>query len=287
MLDTEHEIQKKITDLETRYGIKVLYACESGSRAWGFESKDSDWDVRLIYAHPPEKYCAVFFEELEIESRQSINLPLDQNDIDVAGWDVQKTFGLIYNSNPTVWEWLTSPIIYRSTPVVELIRDTARSYYTKNACIHHYHNMARGNFLQYIQAPAVRNEMVSLKKYLYALRPILACLWQIGKSEPPPMEFARLIQGEFHRIPAGVRSAIEKLVVAKKAGVELGKSKPIEILDEWLSEKLNEINQYKENMEAFSKRPVSELNERFREALRITSGVEVPAVPTRNSDLQS
>lgn len=267
----EHEIKQKLASLETQHGIKILHACESGSRAWGFESMDSDWDVRFIYMHDPEWYSAVFPEELDIESKQAINLPLDKNLIDMAGWDLRKTFGLMYNSNPVVWEWLTSPMLYRSEPgVLAMLQETAQEYYRRNACIHHYYNMANGNFMDYIMVPQAKPvpKDVVVKKYLYVIRPVLACLWRMNRESPPPMELSKLIQAEFHRIDSGARSAIEQLVMRKKAGVELGLGPPIPTLDRWLSEKLREIFEFKETMDGFPERSVTDLNNRFREVLR-------------------
>ena len=105
----------QLRDIEQRYNVRVLYACESGSRGWGFASPDSDYDVRFLYVHRPEWY-------LRVESqRDVIELPID-DELDVCGWEWRKALGLLKGANPTLIEWLDSPVVYQEdeTVVAEL-----------------------------------------------------------------------------------------------------------------------------------------------------------------------
>ena len=99
-------IQKSLTTIEQTERVQVLYACESGSRAWVFASSDSDYDVRFIYVHPRDHYLSVFANRDVIEQKIT-------DDLDVSGWDLQKTLGLLSKSNPPLLEWLKSPIVYQ------------------------------------------------------------------------------------------------------------------------------------------------------------------------------
>lgn len=173
-----------LREVEEKYRVKVLYACESGSRGWGFASPDSDYDVRFIYVHPPEWY-------LRVEPpRDVIELPIDDT-LDVCGWEWRKALGLLKRANPTLIEWLDSPVVYQQeeTPLAQL-RDVVPHYFSPLRARWHYLSMARKNFRGYLQGETVR-----LKKYFYVLRPLLAVQWiEAGKGQPP-MRFADLLAG--------------------------------------------------------------------------------------------
>jgi predicted nucleotidyltransferase len=179
------EIQDELTKLEKERNIKILYAVESGSRAWGFESKDSDWDVRFIYVHDYDWYLSVNDKKDNIEAI----LP---NDIDLSGWELKKALLLFRKSNPPLFEWLRSPIVYKEefTTAKEL-RKAVEVYFNPKSCLYHYLHMARGNYETYFKEDNAR-----LKKYFYVLRPILACCWIERTHEMAPMEFDILLDEE-------------------------------------------------------------------------------------------
>jgi uncharacterized protein len=151
----EHAIQAKLTELETSRGVRVLFACESGSRAWGFASPDSDYDVRFIYTGPAASYLTVH------AARDVIEEPVNA-ELDVSGWDLRKALGLLAKSNPPLLEWLDSPIVYRQDEAfVARFRALATAWFDPRASGHHYANMARNNYREHM-----RGETVKLKKYL-------------------------------------------------------------------------------------------------------------------------
>ena len=101
-----HQLQQ----LEKTEGITILHAVESGSRAGGFPSPDSDYDVRFIYVRSCEAY-------LRLEKRRDVlELPIDE-ELDISGWDLDKALRLLHGSNPTLFEWCQSPIVYKTTPL--------------------------------------------------------------------------------------------------------------------------------------------------------------------------
>lgn len=206
-------------------GVRILYACESGSRAWGFASRDSDWDVRFLYVHPPTWYLSV------ADRRDVIELPI-ADDLDINGWELRKALRLLRKGNPVLREWLHSPIVYRAAPgVAERLRRLAGTQASPRAALHHYLHMAQRNHREYLQGPAVR-----LKKYLYVLRPLLSCLWIERGLGQPPVELAQLVD---ILLPMGaVRTAILDRVRRKCAGEELERGPAIPALDAFLGREL-------------------------------------------------
>lgn len=175
-------IALELDEIERAFDVKILYACESGSRGWGFASTDSDYDVRFIYVHKAEWYLKVD------PSRDVIERPLD-DELDISGWELRKALGLLKRSNPTLLEWLNSPIVYRADEVfiVEL-RKLAVEYFSDLRGRYHYLSMAKKNFRGYLKGDTVR-----LKKYFYVLRPLLAVKWIDERKSVPPMPFSQLL----------------------------------------------------------------------------------------------
>lgn len=168
--------------IEHERNVTVLYACESGSRAWGFASADSDYDVRFVYVEKPDWFVQVD------TPRDVIERPLD-DELDISGWELRKTLGLLRKSNPTLLEWLDSPLVYRSeAAATSRLQALAETFYSPPAARSHYLSMARKNFRGYLQGDTVR-----FKKYFYVLRPLLAVRWiDLGLGRPP-MTFADLL----------------------------------------------------------------------------------------------
>ena len=174
-------IINKLREIEQQENIRILHAVESGSRAWGFASPDSDYDVRFIYVRPLEYYL-----RLE-KTRDVIELPIN-DELDINGWDLDKTLHLLYKSNPTLFEWFASPIIYHKTDFVDRFTPLLKEYFTPQTSVYHYLGTAKSNYVAYIRN---KNE-VKAKKYFYVLRPLLACRWIMDRHCPPPMLFSEL-----------------------------------------------------------------------------------------------
>jgi predicted nucleotidyltransferase len=177
-------ITQALRDIEAQHNVTILYACESGSRAWGFASPDSDYDVRFIYAHRLPWY-------LQVEAgRDVIELPIS-GDLDINGWELRKTLGLLLRSNPVLPEWLDSPLTYHEeAQATERLRCLVADHFSPQKAYCHYLSMARRNFREHLHGETVR-----LKKYLYVLRPLFAARWiHSGRETPPPMCFAQLAE---------------------------------------------------------------------------------------------
>lgn len=217
------EINKRLKQIETGHGVKVIYAIESGSRVWGFHSPNSDYDVRFIYVRPMAWYLSVR------DRRDVIELPIE-DDFDLSGWDLQKALNLMSKSNPPLFEWLSSPIVYRTSASAERMQKLSRSYFNPRAAMYHYLHMADGNYRTYLQGESVR-----LKKYLYVLRPLLCCRWIEENHQMPPVVMRDLIDTAAKDIP---HKEIKELLAAKAKGSELSEGPHIPRLNDFIETEL-------------------------------------------------
>lgn len=224
------EILCRIKDAELEHGVRVLLAIESGSRAWGFPSPNSDFDVRFIYAHPKEWYLSVGLEE----QRDVIEYEIT-DDIDLNGWDLRKALRLLLKSNPAFVEWMQSPIIYvQSGSFAEGARALLPTVYSCESGVYHYRSMAKSNFRPYLQA-----DLIPLKKYLYVLRPLLAVRWLESYGTAPPIEFQELLHliSENNTLLADIESLLER----KRQAPELGREPPVESIHSFIEVELERL----------------------------------------------
>jgi predicted nucleotidyltransferase len=179
-------IVEELARIERQYDVRVLLAVESGSRAWGFASPDSDYDVRFVYAHRPDWYLSVFEQRDVIEEM----LP---GDLDVSGWDLRKTLRLFSKCNLALNEWLGSPLIYCEVAEFRAQLSTLiPQFFNPIAAIHHYRSMAEGSFNEnFIEG------QIGIKKLFYVLRPLLACRWIEKSRAQPPTKFSQLVDAEW------------------------------------------------------------------------------------------
>jgi uncharacterized protein len=212
----QDRIKQALLEIEGRDHVKIVYACESGSRAWGFPSEDSDYDVRFLYVHPRDWYLSI-----DLESRSDvIELPIT-DELDVSGWDIRKALQLLRKSNPPLLEWLSSPIVYREvSDVANRLRALTTEVYSPIACGHHYLHMAQGNYREYL-----KDDPVWIKKYFYVLRPLLAIKWIEQKNSVVPMAFGTLLEALIEH--GALKDAIESLIEKKQQGQELDRGAKI------------------------------------------------------------
>jgi len=240
-------ICEKLDEIEKKENIKILHCIESGSRAWGFPSPDSDYDVRFIYVRPKE-----FYLKLE-KTRDVIEWQLDDT-LDINGWDLQKALRLLHNSNPTVFEWDNSPIVYRTTKEWENIRAILEDYFDVKSGLYHYLNTAKSNYREYLKRDSVR-----LKKYFYVLRPLLACEHIKVTQTPPPMLFSDLLC----YLDKAILPEVEKLLELKAVTSELGEGEKIVLINDYIDKKIIKFEEYIETVESNKNTTWSKLNEVF------------------------
>lgn len=213
---TPAEIKSRLRKIEIESGVKIIIAVESGSRAWGFPSPDSDWDVRFIYARPVDWYLQV---------RQGRDV-IEQSDglFDLSGWDARKAISLILKSNASAVEWLRSPIIYRDTPQANMLRDFAERA-SLGGVQRHYFYLARSIWRERFQS----GRDVNIKKYFYLLRPSLALRVIRLTGCVPPMDLPSLLI--LADLPESVSSLIGELVARKSASREFDEAARIKEID--------------------------------------------------------
>lgn len=216
----DETMRKRVNDvlqqIEAEHDVRVLFACESGSRGWGFASPDSDYDVRFIYVHKPEWY-------LRVEApRDVIEKPIDA-ELDVCGWEWRKALGLLKRANPTLIDWLDSPVIYcQNDAVMARVNSVSDRFFSAERARWHYRSMAHKNFRQYLQSDEVR-----LKKYFYVLRPLLAVRWIEAGKGAPPMRFDQLLEGTVQEGPL-LRDIANLLAAKQRAGeAQFGPRRPV------------------------------------------------------------
>ncbi|MFY0483033.1 DNA polymerase beta superfamily protein [Flavobacterium sp. PLA-1-15] len=177
----ENKILEKLKEIEKQKGVEILFACESGSRAWGFASPDSDYDIRFIYKHDLDYYLSLWDKPDVIEF-------MTEDDLDGSGWDLRKAVKLLAKSNAPLLEWLHSPVVYyQDDAFLKQMQSLAQDCFSLIACLHHYLGTTK-NFMDVCTA-----EEVKLKSYFYALRTALAGKWIIERNSFPPVAFAELV----------------------------------------------------------------------------------------------
>ncbi len=226
--EMKRRIEQELNKIEYNLNVKIIYACESGSRAWNFASLNSDYDVRFIYVHPKDWYLSIARKKDVIEN------PID-DDLDISGWDIRKSLVLLRKSNSPLLEWISSPIKYRNdkpvmNPLIELSID---AFLPESSC-HHYWSMAKRIILNFGEA-----EVAKIKSYLYSLRAILCCKWIIKRLNQPPMRIQDLLN---EMLPVGeTRDLVDNLIYEKSKGSESASTKRSLRFEEYLKGQLSNL----------------------------------------------
>lgn len=220
-------IQRDLERIERNERVRILFAVESGSRAWGFPSPDSDYDARFVYVREADWYLSL------TPGRDVIELPIE-GDFDTNGWDIRKALNLLLKPNPVLLEWLASPIRYRWDDVACVqLRAFAQKTAFARACLHHYASLARGLWKEFVEG----RENVNLKKYLYILRPAMCIAWI--REQPgvvPPMSLPELMAGM--ALPQPFRDDVAALLARKAQASEVGYGARVVALDEFIQREL-------------------------------------------------
>lgn len=255
--DVEKQIQAQLTKVETEHKVRVLLAVESGSRAWGFASQDSDYDVRFLYLREPDWYLSPFVER----KRDVIELPI-VDELDINGWDLRKAVTLLTKSNPALLEWFSSDLVYREAEEFRAaFKPLLEAYYSPKAGFYHYLHMAKGNFREYL-----KGDYVKTKKYFYVLRPVLCMRWIEANQSIPPLWFETLVA---QTLTAPVLlDAVAGLLARKKAGFEIDYAPPIKVLSDFLESELARLSERAEYV--VSRRRTNEQADRcFKNYLKV------------------
>lgn len=258
MRDIQKEIRENLDAIEREHQVKILLAVESGSRAWGFASPDSDYDVRFIYAHRQEEY-------LRIDSiKEVIDWKLDKV-LDINGWDLKKALLAFGKGNPNVMEWANSPIVYRKAAEWDEIRATAFSYFSEKAVLFHYYGTAKSTWQRFLTGDQIR-----YKKYFYALRPLLCCRWIKQYHMVPPMQFSELMKlfdDQDANLSRDLFDAIQELLAWKAMTEEKDLNPQMPVIRDFIVSECERQKLISEAAPDDRKRDYGSLNEVFRKVI--------------------
>lgn len=259
MRDIQRDIQENLDAIEQKYNVKILLAVESGSRAWGFASLDSDYDVRFIYMHKPEEY-------LRIDTMKDVIEWQLEEVLDINGWDLKKALLAFGKGNPNVMEWANSPIVYRKAEEWDELKETAFSYFSEKSALCHYYGTANSTLQGYLTG-----EQIRYKKYFYALRPLLCCRWIERYHKVPPMEFNTLLNlfdGTDPDLNDDLYAAVQDLLVRKAVTEEKNLNLQIPAIIDFIRKECVRQKQISDAAPDDHTHDYTRLNEAFRKVLR-------------------
>lgn len=198
-------IINRLAEIERSNDIKILFACESGSRGWEFPSPDSDFDVRFIYVRPLNYYLSVS------EKDDQLGFPIN-DELDIYGWDIKKVLKLIRKSNTTPFEWLQSPIVYgEKDNFRNKLWTLCQSYFYRKTNINHYLGIAHGAL-----DTVINDDEIKIKKLFYILRPLLSAKWCLEKNAIAPMTIGPLLI----LMPEYLQTLVKDLIMLKSTSAE-------------------------------------------------------------------
>ena len=252
MRDIKKEILEKLEAIEQQENVKVLYAVESGSRAWGVESPDSGFDVRFVYVRTKEDYLSLQ------EKRDVIEWQLDEV-LDINGWDLRKTLIQFHKGNATLFEWANSPVVYKTTDAWKQINKVGKKYFSKKVALYHYYGTANSTFCRFLQG-----EEVKYKKYIYALRPLLACKYIEQYENIPPVKFEDLLK---QQLPKELSDDIQTMLMIKANSDEKDLNPRMPVIHNYIQEEIKRYEQISKEMEDDRSGDWSALNQVFLKVL--------------------
>ncbi len=256
----EKKIQEKLDCIGQENGVRILFACEAGSRATGLSSPASDYDVRFIYVRPKNGYLT-----LE-ESRDVLEYPVS-GDLDISGWDLKKALQLLYRSNPSLFEWFASPVVYRDSQAADQIRRLLPDYFSPEKSLRHYLSFAESNCRKNLTGGLIRP-----KKYFYMLRPVLACRWIREKGTQPPLMFRELAEAE---LPDSLKEETERLIRWKTDPQGTAEIEPVTTIDRFLNGECAALRTYLDSMQEDRRSRWQPLDDVFLSILDETAGDDI------------
>ncbi|MGW6123000.1 nucleotidyltransferase domain-containing protein [Nocardia sp. NPDC055165] len=206
-------VEAELDRVAAEHNVSIRLAIESGSRAWGFPSPDSDYDCRFVYVAGLETYLSPW------RTRDVIETPLIGL-LDVNGWDLAKALRLLVAGNAVLVEWLMSPIVYRGDEAFRArLREVAREVADRDRIARHYLHLGARQW-------ALFERNGGLKKVFYALRPAMALRWlrEHPGAAVAPMHLPTLLAE--CELPVDLVAAITELTDLKSKTREMGSAAP-------------------------------------------------------------
>lgn len=245
-------IKERLRELSEERNIKILYACESGSRAWGFPSPDSDYDVRFIYAESIDWHLSLN------EQKDSIDIPIN-DELDIGGWEIKKTLNLLKKSNAPLLEWIQSPIVYSGDQkFLSALKNISKEFFSPISTMHHYLSMSK----KYLEACLEKDE-VKLKRYFYCIRTAMAGKWirEIGTMAPIRLQDMLILNDE------EINLLINELIWLKASKGESYLHSKEPLLNDFLKDTIKENERVSGSLKA-ARGSLDKLNTLFRETIK-------------------
>lgn len=254
-MEMKGKIVENLRRLEEQREIKILFACESGSRAWGFDSADSDYDVRFIYAHRLDWY-------LDLGAKKDTIKAVFPGDLDFSGWELRKALELFRASNFSIFEWLGSPITYmKDADFFGDLTALKPLYFNPRKVAFSYLSLAGKSFEKFAGGGKAR-----LKKLLYTIRALLACKWVLEYATPPPTLFESLYK-DANICESRLKAEIEKIVESKRLAAELSEMEVPEKIADFIRGAQVELSKIVQEMSPPDSHSPEELRGLFRKVV--------------------
>lgn len=247
----KNRILNKLKEVERQYNIEILFAVESGSRAWGFASPDSDFDIRFVYRQATEAYLSLW------DSKDTIEF-MTEEELDGSGWDLKKATLLLAKSNASLLGWLFSPIIYiNQGETLRNMRQLARENFNPVSGFYHYHSMNKGFYEQLLEGE------IGLKAFFYATRTAFCANWILKFGSIPPVRFHELYKLIDDQNAELLNALIEKKALIEEAGNSEIDSRLTELVKNIVTENNNRkdsIATHKANPDEFDRFFLNEIS---------------------------
>jgi uncharacterized protein len=246
-------IKNILAGIEQQKKIKILYACETGSRAWGFPSPDSDYDIRFVYMHERDWYLSL--------NQRKDTIEIMDGDLDITGWDLRKCLQLLKKSNAALIERFQSPKTYLEAPGFQAeFKELVSKYYSPIAVFYHHHSLAK-KFWEELKD----QEVYKLKSVFYLVRSLLSCNWILEDDSVLPMEIFGLMQ----YVTEQQQRHLNELIAIKATVGEKYLHAKDEQLNEWISSWMAIADAGKDRLKANGER-MTNLNHFFLKMLYAT-----------------
>ncbi|WP_341356477.1 nucleotidyltransferase domain-containing protein [Rossellomorea sp. y25] len=244
--------------IEREEEIKILYAVEAGSRAWGYHIDDSDYDVRFIYIRETTAY-------LNLQQTKDVIVKSTHHAIEFGGWDLSKALKLLRKSNPSLLEWLTDENVYIEHPTIEKIRKLRDQTFSPDRCLIHYYHMTKRNMEK-----CLKDDPNGTKKWMTIIRPWLACKWIMKYQTFPPNGINQMI--DHLNMYEDIKNTIISMVTSRVKGKEAHHLKHME---EYLKEDLLKMDRALENLHSDHSYQWGGINETFISILEEVWGMQL------------
>lgn len=228
----KEKILTLLHDLEKKHNIRILMAVSYGSRSFGYASAESDWDVRFIYVHRPEWYFSI------TKTEDTVKLMLDDEDIDMEGYDLKKALALLAKTNPNESDWLhANDYLIVDEDFLQTMRAFEAQCYNVHHALHHFLSISRKHNQRYLE------KEVTVKRFVYYMRGLMSCRWVEKHGSHPPVVVDELIDATITDNEM-VREKAHRLLELKRKG----RSHDMAIVDAQLADYMFDLQNHYEQL---------------------------------------